>query len=70
MTTSKTIDCLLDEELAQGFPAGDPASLTEPAGDWRDAKGCCCGPADAESAPSPVAVAIPAKACCGGAKAA
>ncbi|MFD1191029.1 DUF302 domain-containing protein [Phenylobacterium conjunctum] len=31
----------LDRELADGGPAGDPPSLTEPAGGARD----CCGPA-------------------------
>lgn len=55
----------LDEALDQGFPAGDPASLTEPAGDARDAKGCCCNGPAGES-PPPAPAAAPKKAgCCG-----
>lgn len=34
----------LDRELEQTFPASDPPTLTEAAGDARDAAGCCCGP--------------------------
>ena len=32
----------LDAELAQGFPASDPPSLTQPFGDARDAAGRDC----------------------------
>ena len=41
MTTCKTAATSrrLDEALADGFPAGDPAALTEHA---RDVAGCCC----------------------------
>ena len=44
MTTCRTaaISRRLDEALDQGFPASDPASLTEPAGDARDVSECCC----------------------------
>jgi hypothetical protein len=48
MSTCKTggTSRQLDEELDESFPASDPATLTEPAGDARDAadRGCC-GPA-------------------------
>ena len=60
MTTCKTsaISHRLDEALAQGFPASDPAVLTEPAGDVRDTVGCCCsGDTPAAEAPSPSAAA-------------
>lgn len=56
----------LDEALAQGFRPGDPAVLTEPAGDSRDASGCCCAEKAEGGAP---ATAPEAKmtSCCGGA---
>jgi hypothetical protein len=54
----------LDAELAQGLPAGDPSSLTEPVGDARDAAGCCCSP-EAGQKPEPARTATP-QGCCGG----
>jgi hypothetical protein len=50
MDTCKTAatDHSLDKALEESFPASDPAALTEPAGDVRDAAaGCCCGPSEA-----------------------
>lgn len=46
MTTCKAVATSprLDEALAHGFSASDPAALTAPAGDARDASGCCGGP--------------------------
>jgi hypothetical protein len=67
MTTCKTAAASrrLDEALADGFPAGDPAALTEPAGDVRDVAGCCCAgkTEGATSAPEP---APKTASCCGG----
>jgi hypothetical protein len=40
----------LDKALEESFPASDPAASAEPAGDARDASGCCCGPAEAPKA--------------------
>lgn len=54
----------LDEALDQSFPASDPAALTEPAGDARDAPGCGCA-TKVEPAPSPVPKAKTSS-CCGG----
>ena len=66
MSTCKTraTDRSLDQALDHGFPAGDPAALTEPAGDAREAKGCCCGESEVKAADT----AAPKKAggCCGG----
>lgn len=72
MTTCKTAATSrrLDEALDQGFPAGDPASLTEPAGDARDAAGCCCSDSAEERPSQPATPARPASGCCGGGKAA
>ena len=55
MTTCKTAAASrrLDEALADGFPAGDPAALTEPAGDVRDVAGCCCAETTARATPAP-----------------
>ena len=62
--TTATASRRLDEALAAGFPAGDPAELTEPAGDVRDVAGCCCAEAErATSAPEP---APTGNRCCGG----
>lgn len=66
MTTCKTAvsSRRLDEALDQGFPASDPAALTEPAGDARDASGCCCaGKSEPEPPPAPKAKT---SSCCGG----
>ena len=49
------LDMALDEALDQGFPAGDPPSLTEPSGDVRDAVGYGCGAPAAEGHTRPVA---------------
>ena len=54
----------LDAELAQGFPASDPPSLTQPNGDARDSAGCSCS-INAEKAPKPVGSAR-RQGCCGG----
>lgn len=56
MTTCKTAATSrrLDEALDQSFPASDPASLTEPAGDARDVPGGYCeGEADRASMTAP-----------------
>lgn len=52
MDTCKTAatNSSLDKALADSFPASDPAALTEPAGDARDAAGCCCGPSETPKA--------------------
>ena len=66
MTTCKTAATSrrLDEALDQGFPASDPATLTEPAGDVRDVSGCCCaGKAEPTSATTAKAKT---NSCCGG----
>lgn len=60
----------LDEALDQGFPASDPASLTEPAGDARDADGCCCSGATDKHRLRSEAAALQTAGCCGSAKAA
>ena len=66
MTTCKTAATSrrLDEALADGFPAGDPAALTEPAGDVRDVAGCCCAAKSEHAAPAPEP-APPKSGCCG-----
>ncbi len=54
----------LDEALAQGFPASDPAALTEAAGDAWDVAGCCAGKAEQVArAQTPKTKATD---CCGG----
>jgi hypothetical protein len=66
MTTCKSAATSrrLDEALDQGFPASDPAALTEPAGDARDVAGCCCGgKSEPEAPPAPKAKT---SSCCGG----
>jgi hypothetical protein len=66
MTTRKTAATSrrLDEALDQGFPAGDPAALTEPAGDARDgADSCCAGTSEPERPRGPKAKT---SGCCGG----
>lgn len=66
MTPCKTpaaVDRQLDEALADSFPASDPPSLTEPAGDAREASGCCCGPATPPLAEAPAAKAKPSGCC-------
>jgi hypothetical protein len=67
MTTCKTAATSrrLDEALSDGFPAGDPPALTEPAGDIRDVSGCCCAEKTARAEPTPKPEAKPAS-CCGG----
>ena len=72
MTTCKTAATSrrLDEALDQGFPAGDPASLTEPVGDARDADGCCCSEATDKRQPHSETAAPQTSGCCGGARAA
>lgn len=68
MTTCKTAAASrqLDEALADTFPTSDPASLTEPAGDVRDASDCCCAPEKkARIEPAPVSQAKASR-CCGG----
>ena len=54
----------LDAELAQGFPASDPPSLTQPFGDAREAAGCGCL-IEAEQEPEPVRSARRQGCCCG-----
>lgn len=49
----------LDEALDQSFPASDPSALSQPAGDIRDAAGCCCSPREEPYAPETKA------SCCG-----
>jgi len=56
----------LDQALEQSFPASDPPALTEPAGDAREAAGCCCNPVPPAQSPHPVAMAEKASGCCGG----
>jgi hypothetical protein len=56
----------LDETLAQGFPASNPAALAEVAGDARDAAGCgCAKDTQAPAAPAP-AGDDGSQGCCGG----
>jgi len=68
MTTCKTAATSrrLDEALAQGFPPGDPATLTEPVGDARDASGCCCAGKAERVPPAPAPEANKTTSCCGG----
>lgn len=68
MTTCKTAaeGRQLDEALADTFPASDPVSLSEPAGDVRNAAGCCCAPEESgRTGPAPVSQVRPSR-CCGG----
>jgi hypothetical protein len=56
----------LDQALEQSFPASDPPSLTQPAGDARDAAACCCNPERSALVTQPAAVAEKKSGCCGG----
>jgi hypothetical protein len=55
----------LDRELADGMPAGDPPTLTDPAGDARDLQGCCCGSAEGQRADVAERPTKAASNCCG-----
>ena len=54
----------LNDELAQGFPASDPPSPTQPYGDAGDAAACGCS-IEAEKAPQSARLAG-WQSCCGG----
>ena len=55
----------LDAQLAQGFPASDPPSLTQPSGDVSDAAGWGCS-IEAEQGSGPARSAHLHSCCCGG----
>lgn len=67
MTCCKTaaLSLQLDNALSQGFPASDPAAVTEPAGDARDVAGCCCAEKAERAAPEPTPK-LKTAGCCGG----
>lgn len=56
----------LDEALRDGMTAGDPPAVTEPAGDARDAHGCCCGTAGDAGAEPAQKSTKPPPSCCSG----